>query len=93
MGCLKGVKVQLSVNNEACPKFCKPRAIPFVLREKVEAELERLVASNVISPVQFSKRAAPIVSVVKQNGSIRIYANFKVTVNKASKWTPIPFLK
>ena len=43
LGCLKGV--QFSVNNEACPKFFKPRPVPFVLREKVEAELERLVAS------------------------------------------------
>ena len=85
LGCLKGVKIQLSVNNRACPKFFKPRPVPFVLREKVEAELERLVASNVISPVQFSKWAASIVPVVKQNGSIWICGNFKVTINQASQ--------
>ena len=53
LGCLRGVKVKLSVNSGACPKFFKPRPVPFALREKVEAELERLVACNVISPVQF----------------------------------------
>ena len=85
LGCLKGDEVQLNVNSEACPKFFKPRPVPFVLREKLEAELQRLVASNVISSVQVSKWAAPIVPVVKQNGPIRICGDFKVTINQASE--------
>ena len=59
----------------------------------MEAELGRLVASNVISPVQFSKWAAPIVPVVKQNGSIRICGDFKVTINQASQVDTYPLPK
>ena len=77
----------------ACPKFLKPRPVPFVLREKVEAELEMLVACNVISPVQFSKWAAPIIPVVKQNGSIWICGNFKVTINQVSQVDAYPLPK
>ena len=36
-----------------------------VLREKVEAELDRLQTLGIISPVQFTRWAAPIVPVVK----------------------------
>ena len=51
------------------------------------------MASNVISPVQFSKWAAPIVPVVKQNGSIRICGDFKVTINQASQVDTYPLPK
>ena len=43
------------------------------------------MAFNVISPVQFSKWVAPIVHVVKQDGSIRICGNFNVKINQASQ--------
>ncbi len=39
LGCMTGIKVNLL---EVKPKFHKPRTVPFVLRGKVEAELERL---------------------------------------------------
>lgn len=46
------------------PQFYKPRTVPFVLRSKVE--LDRLESMGIISPVQHSKWAAPIVPVVNQ---------------------------
>ena len=69
LGCLKGVKAQLLVDGTN-PKFHKPRVVPFVFKDKVEADLDRLPSLDIISPVQFSRWAAPIVPVVKQDGSV-----------------------
>ena len=42
--------------------YCKPRSVPYFLRDKVEKELNRLVAEGTLEPVEW---AAPIVSVLK----------------------------
>ena len=83
LGCLKGVKVDLIVDDKVKPKFLKPRTVPFTLRDKVEKELNRLEQQGIISPVQHSQWAAPIVPVVKKEGSVRICGDFKTTVNQA----------
>ena len=80
---MEGPKVELHVDTKVHPKFYKPRTVPFMLRDMVESELLRLEKEGIISPVKFSKWAAPIVPVVKKNGTVRICGDFKVTVNKA----------
>ena len=84
MGTLKDVKVKLHVQPAAQPRFCQPRLVPYALRDKVVQELERLEQSGVIEPVQFSEWAAPIVPVVKQDTSVRICGDFKMTVNQVA---------
>lgn len=44
-----------------------------------------------IEPVQFSDWAAPVVPVIKGDGSVRICGDYKVTVNKAAKLDRYPF--
>ena len=39
--------------------------MPYILRERVEKELDRLLSEGIIEPVQFSDWAAPIVPIVK----------------------------
>ena len=39
LGCMKGQKVKLHVDDSVPPKFHKPRTVPFMLRENVENEL------------------------------------------------------
>ena len=56
----------------------------------MEEELERLLALEVIQPVQFSDWAAPIVAVMKPDGRIRICGDYKVTVNQAAKLEKYP---
>jgi len=51
----------------------------------VEAELDRLQTEGVVTPVQFSSWAAPIVLIVKSDGNIRICGDYKLTVNQAAK--------
>ena len=84
LGCMKDMKVKLLIDSTAKPKFFKPNSVPFTLRDKVETELQRLESLGIISPVKFSKWAAPIVPVVKKNGTVRVCGDHKVTANRAT---------
>ena len=64
--------------------------MPYCLKEKVEKELDHLVDMNIITPVSFSDWAAPIVPVIKQDGTIRLCGDYKVTVNQAAKTESYP---
>lgn len=73
LGLLKGPSVKIQVKENARPRFYKARSVPYVYKAKVEEELDQLQREGVISPVQFSEWAAPIVPVVKRGGSIRVW--------------------
>ena len=90
LGCMQGMTVNLPVDNNVNPKFFKPRSVPYVLKPKVEAELTRLENLGIISPVKFSKWAAPIVPVLKKDGSLRICGDYKITINQASQVQTYP---
>ena len=75
--------MKLNIDPQAIPKFFKARSVPFALKPKVKAELDNLEAMRIISPVKFSHWAVPVVSVLKQNGKVRLCDNFKVTINQA----------
>ena len=65
--------------------FHKARPVPYALREKIEQDLERLEKAGTIEPVQYSEWATPIVPVMKNNGTVRVCGDSKLTVNKVSK--------
>ena len=90
LGTLKDHKVKFYLEEQAKPQFFKPRPLPLALRDKVAAELDRLQADGVIVPTRFSKWAAPIVPVIKRDGSIRICGNFKRTINKSARTEVYP---
>ena len=71
----------------------KARPVPYALKAKVEKELDRLQSEGIISPVEFIEWAAPIVAVVKQDGSVRIRGDYKCTVNQVSKLDNYPIPK
>ena len=60
----------------------------------MNAKIDRLAKSGIIEPVEFSDWEAPIVPVVKTDGSICICGNYKVTVNLAAKLDkyPLPWI-
>eukprot|EP00117_Sycon_ciliatum_P022254 scpid40727/ scgid6197/ Uncharacterized protein K02A2.6 len=62
------------------------------MREKVDAELDRLEREGIIEPVQQADWASPVVVVRKKNDTIRLCADFKVTLNKhiEANQHPIP---
>ncbi len=81
LGTLQGTSVKLCVDPKAQPRFFTPRSVPYAMRAKVEAELERLQQAGVIEPVEFSDWAAPIVPVVKEDGGVCICGDYKLTIN------------
>ena len=90
LGTLQGVEAEIHVPPHTQPRFYKARPIPYAMKAKVEDELQRLQAAGVISPVEFSDWAAPIVPVVKSDGNIRICGDYSVTVNAVSKLDNYP---
>ena len=90
LGTLKGMTAKLFVTPNVQPCFFKPRAVPYLLKEKVGIEIERLHQAGIIKPVTFSDWAAPVVPVVKKDGSVRLCGDYKVTVNQVSKTDVYP---
>ena len=82
IGKLKGPSAKFQLKPDAKPILIKARKVPFALRDKVNNELKRLEKDGIISPVKISDYATPIVPVIKRDGSVRICADFKVTLNK-----------
>lgn len=93
LGTLRDTKVTIHVQPDAHPRFFRPRPVPYALRGKVETELQRLQDTGVITPVKFSEWAAPIVPVLKHDGSMRICGDFKVTVNRSATPDTYPLPK
>lgn len=94
LGSLKGYEAKINVDPNATPRFHKARSVPYAMREKVEAELDRLVAEGTLVPVEYSDWATPIVAVVKSDRkSVRICGDFKVTVNPVSQLHRYPIPK
>lgn len=80
-GTLKSTKAKLTLKENSQPKFYKARPVPYALKPKVEVELKRLEEEGILSKVNFSNWATPIVPIVKPNGTVRICGDYKITVN------------
>lgn len=93
IGTLNKYEVSLNIKAGAVPKFYKPRSIPLALKEKVETEIDRLVKSNILVPVDYSEWATPIVPILKPDGTVRICGDFKITINSVLEGTEYPLPK
>ena len=84
LGKFNGPKVHLQVDPNVPPVFCKPRPVPYALRERVNKEIDRLQQLGVLRPITHANWAAPLVPIVKSDKqSIRLCGDYKVTLNKA----------
>jgi len=81
IGKIPNYTCQLKLHSDAKPIFIKPRTVPYALRSDVEKEIERLESQDIIQKVEHSEWGTPLVVVPKSDGSIRICADYKVTVN------------
>jgi hypothetical protein len=77
-GTIRGQEAVVNISPDARPTAFPPRSVPFPLRKAVEAELDRLVGTGVLEPVDPRvtpiEWASPIVIAAKRNGAIRILA-------------------
>lgn len=89
LGTITPFKASLSVSPSANPRFHRPRPVPYALRPLVEQELERLERAGVLQPGSHSDWAAPIVTVPKRDGTVRICGDYKLTVNPVLDVDPI----
>ena len=82
LGTIKGVKAKINVKANSQLKFMKARGVPFAMNETVEAEIDRMEKDSILKSVPYSEWANPIVIVPKPDGTIRICADYKRTVNQ-----------
>ena len=81
LGTVTPLKAKLAVSPTAVPRFNRARPVPYALRPLVEQELDRLESAGVLERVDHSDWAAPIVTVPKRDGQVRICGDYKVTIN------------
>ena len=93
LGELRNYTASLRVGPNTKPIFCKARHGPNVLQEKVDKEPNRLEFGGIIEPIKYSEWAASIVAVLKTDQWIRLYGDYKITVNKCTNLDSYPIPK
>ncbi|GFX47845.1 uncharacterized protein K02A2.6 [Trichonephila clavipes] len=81
LGEINNYEAKLKLRHGVKPIFCRVRAVPFALKGRVENEIDRLEKEGIIEKVDSSEWATPVVPVVKSDGSIRLCADYSVTLN------------
>ncbi|XP_058034327.1 uncharacterized protein K02A2.6-like, partial [Ahaetulla prasina] len=66
------------------------RRVPFALKPKIDKEIDKLISQGILVPVDHAKWETPIVTPVKPDGSVRICADYKATLNKALQKSAYP---
>ena len=93
LGCLKEQEFALDVDETVVPKYFRARPVPYSMKAKLDKAYDELLRDDIIAPISYSKWAAPVVPVLKPNGTIRVCGDYKVTVNKAVKLDSYPIPK
>ncbi|XP_043213609.1 uncharacterized protein K02A2.6-like [Amphibalanus amphitrite] len=83
LGCVS-IKAHLTLKPDARPVFRKARQVPHALFQKVDAELDRWLREGVAEKVDRNLNTGwgtPLVPVPKADGSVRLAADYRITVN------------
>lgn len=81
LGEINNYEVKLKLKPNVQPIFCRSRPVPFALKNRVESEIDRLEKEGIIEKIETSDWATPVVPIVKPDGSIRLCADYSVTLN------------
>ena len=81
LGLCTKTKAHLQLRDGVQPKFLKARPVPFSRIDAVEKELQRLEDLKIVTKVDYSDWATPIVVVQKPNGKVGICGDYRATVN------------
>ena len=90
LGTVKGTSTKLHDNPQTKPRFYKPCPVPYAMRERVGQGIDCLKHEGILQLVEFCDWAAPIVPVLKNDGSVHICGDYKLTANQAAKVDTYP---
>ncbi|XP_058049000.1 uncharacterized protein K02A2.6-like, partial [Ahaetulla prasina] len=90
LGKYKGTPISFNLDPQVAPIRLKARRVPFALKPKIDREIDKLVSQGILVPVDHAKWETPIVTPIKPDGSIRICADYKATLNKALQKSAYP---
>ena len=82
LGKYNGQKIHLNLKENINPIFRKPHTIPLVFKDKVGRALQELEEDDIIEKVSTCEWGTPLVPALKTDNTIRVCANYKITVNK-----------
>ena len=78
IGKLTGYKLKLHIDEKINPVAQKPRRTPFALRDKVTAEVEKLIEIDIVERVEGpTSWVSPIVVAPKPSGNIRLCVDMR----------------
>ena len=81
LGRTKSIQSRIQLKEGSRPRFWKARPVALACKPAVDQALRELEAEGVIKKMVTSEWAAPIVTPVKKDGSVRVCGDFKVTIN------------
>jgi len=93
VGRIKHFEAKIVLKDDAVPKFCKARPVPFAIRPLVDAKLDTLEKMGAIERVETSEWASPLVVVPQGPGKVRVTGDFKNTVNNQLCVTQYPLAR
>ncbi|XP_060537701.1 uncharacterized protein K02A2.6-like, partial [Pantherophis guttatus] len=90
LGKFVGRPISFNLDKGITPIRLKPRRVPFALRPKVDEQLDKLIAQGILEPIDHASWETPIVTPLKHDGSVRICADYRCTINKALAQSAYP---
>ena len=81
LGTMTHIRAHLTLKEGTSPRFCRPHAVPFALKDTVGRELDQLEEIGTLRKVECSEWAAPIMPVPKKDGCICLCGDYKVIIN------------
>lgn len=90
LGKFNGPLVSLHLDPSVTAIRMRPRRVPFALKPKIDAELDRLIEQGVLEPITEPKWETPIGTPIKTNGEVSVCGDYKCTINQALSHHPYP---
>lgn len=85
LGCFKYAKVHVDLTPNATPVFLRPRPVPLAYRKMMDDEIDRMCDEGILTPVESSSWATPLVPIIKADGKLRLCSDYKSSVNRYIK--------
>ena len=82
-GCYTGTPVHVHTNPAKPPRYHRARSVKVPLVSKMEDQIDAYVQAGTWVPIKHSEWASSLVPALKRDGSLRLCADYKATVNPA----------